>query len=91
MSKIIHLGGFLFRLLGPSLKTGLLLKGNVLKPLAKNILVTSGLTAAASATDAAIQKNIYGSETATLVFSNEGLNDIMKTVKSLEESCLSIK
>ena len=65
MSKIIHLGGFLCRLFRPSLKTDLLLKGNVLKPLAKNILVPSGLTTAASTTDAAIQKKIYGSDTAT--------------------------
>ena len=65
--------------------------GNVLKPLAKSILVPLGLTAAASATDAAIQKKIYGSGTTTSAFSNEDLNDIMKMVKSLEESGLLIK
>ena len=50
-----------------------------------------GLTAAASATDADIQKKIYGSSTTASVFSNEELNDIMKIVKSLEESGLPIK
>ena len=49
-----------------------------------------GLTAA-SATDAAIQKKIFGSDMITLIISNEELNDIMKTTKSLEESCLLIK
>ena len=44
------------RLLGPSLKTGLLLIGNVLKPLAKSVLIILRLTAAASATDAIIHK-----------------------------------
>ena len=44
-----------------------------------------------SATDAAIQKKVFGLGMATLVFSNEDLNDIMKIVKSLEESGLLIK
>ena len=46
---------------------------------------------AASATDAAIQKKIFGSDMTALIISNEELNDIMKTIKSLEESCLLIK
>ena len=46
---------FLGRLLGPILKTGLPLIGNVLKLLAKNVLIPLGLTAAALATDATIQ------------------------------------
>ena len=49
-------GGFSDRLLGPLLKTGLPLIGNVLKPLAKSLLISLALTAAASATDAAIHK-----------------------------------
>ena len=52
-----QLGGFLGRLLGPSLKTGLPLMKNVLKPSAKSVLVPLVLTAAISATDSAIQKN----------------------------------
>ena len=48
--------GFLVRLLGPFLKTDLPLIKNILKPLAKSILIPLGSTAAATATDAAIQK-----------------------------------
>ena len=47
ISKIIQPGGFLGRLLGPLLKTGLSLVKNVIKPLAKSILIPLGLTAAA--------------------------------------------
>ena len=62
--------------------------GHVLKPLAKSVLISLGLTAAASATDAAIHKKMFGSHTTTLIISNEEMNDIMKIVKSLEESDL---
>ena len=34
---------------------------------------------------------MFGSGTATLIISNEEINDIIKIVKSLEESGLSIK
>ena len=54
MGKIGESGGFFARLLGPLLKTGLPLMKNVLKPLAKSVLLPLGLTAAASATNAAI-------------------------------------
>ena len=64
---------------------------NVLKPLAKTVLIPLGLTSAASATDAAIQKKILGSGTTTLIISNEEMNDVMKIFKSLEESGLLIK
>ena len=78
--KIGQLGGLLGRLLGPLLKTGLPLLGNVLKPLAKSILTPLGLTAATSATNAAIHKKIFGSGTTALITSNEELNNIMKIV-----------
>ena len=52
LSKMIQSGGFLSRLLGPLLKTGLSLIKNVIKPLAKSFLIPLGLTAAASAADA---------------------------------------
>ena len=58
LSKTTQLGGLLGRLLEPLLRTGLPLVGNVLKPLAKSVLVPLGLPVAASATDAAIQKKI---------------------------------
>ena len=83
--------GFLGRLLGPLLKTGLPLIGNVLKPLAKNVLTPLGLTALASATDAAIHKKMFGSGMTSLIIGIEEMNDITKTIKSLEESGLSIK
>ena len=84
-------GGFLGRLLGPLLKTGLPLIGSVIKPLAKSILIPLGLTAAASTTDTAIHKKIFRSGFTTLKISNEEINDIMKIVNSLEESGLLIK
>ena len=56
LSKMIQSGGFLGRLLGPLLKTGLPLKKNVIRPLAKSLLISLGLTAAVSATDAGIHK-----------------------------------
>ena len=73
------------------MKTGLPLIGNVLKPLAKSILTSLGLTAAASATDAAIHKKIFELGVTTLIISREKINNIMKTVKWLEESGLLIK
>ena len=58
INKIIQSGGFL--VLGPSLKTGLPLIKNVIKPLAKSLLIPLGLTAAASAAaDAGIHKKYY--------------------------------
>ena len=56
ISKMIQSGGFLGRLLGPLLKTGLPLIKNVIKPLAKSVLVPLGLNAAASAADVGIHK-----------------------------------
>ena len=58
LSKMIQSGGFLSRLLDPLLKTGLPLIKNVIKPLAKSVLIPLGLTAAASTVDAGIHKNI---------------------------------
>ena len=91
LHKIGQSGGFLGRLLEPLLKTGLPLTGNVLKQLAKSVLIPLGLTAAASATDAAIHNKIFGSGMTTLIISNEEMNDIMKIVNSPEESRLLIK
>ena len=56
LSKMIQSGGFIGRLLGPLLKTGLPLMKSVIKPLAKSVLIPLGLTAAASAADAGIHK-----------------------------------
>ena len=72
---------------------------NVLKPLAKIVLITSGLTATVATTDAAIHKKMFGlghpldlaSRMTTLIISNVEMNDIMKIVKPLEESGSLIK
>ena len=58
LHKIGQSAGFLGRLLGPLLKTGLLLIGNILKPLTESVLIPLGLTAASSARDPEI-KHIY--------------------------------
>ena len=80
--------------LGRLLKTGMSLMGNVLKLLAKSVLLPVGLTAAVSATDAAIYQEMFASGWAakvfdrtrpldlasrtTLIISNEEMNDIIK-------------
>ena len=56
LSKMIQSGGFLGRLLGLLLKAWLPFINNVIKPLAKSVSVALGLTAAAWAADAGIDK-----------------------------------
>ena len=56
INKIIQSGGFLGRLLGLLLKTGLSLIKNLIKQFAKSVLIPLGLTAVASAADAGIHK-----------------------------------
>ena len=56
ISKMIQSGGFLGRLFGSLLKTGLPLIKNATKQLAKSVLIPLGVTAAASAADAGTQK-----------------------------------
>ena len=59
----------------------------MIKPLAKNVLIPLGLTAAASAAKAGIHKKIFGSgNTTTLIISNDEMNDITEVLKSLEDS-----
>ena len=77
----IQKGGFL-RFLAPLLKSGLPLLKCVIKPLG-----VLGLTAAASVTDAAINKKILGSGNhTTLTIFNDDLQDLLQIVKSLEDS-----
>ena len=82
LSKMIQSGGFLGKLLGALLKTGLPLIKSVIKPLAKTVLVPLGLTAAASAADAGIHKKILGSgsdhNNTILIISNDEMDDILK-------------
>ena len=91
ISKMVQSGGFLGILLDPSLKTGLPLIKNVIKPLAKSVLIALGLTAAASAADAGIHKKILGSGKTTLIISNEDMNNITKIIQALEDSCILLK
>ena len=97
--------GFLCRFLGPLPKTGLSLMKNVIKPLAGTVLIPLGLTAAASAADAGIHKKILalGHRPSSFIFcsllrdashnttSNDEMEDIIKIVKSLEDSGLLLK
>ena len=59
LSKIIQSREFHGRLLGPILKVGLTLMKNLLKPLARNVLIPLGLAAAASVVYAGIHKTIF--------------------------------
>ena len=77
--------------MGPLLKTELSLMKNVIKPLAKSVLIPFRVTAAESETDAAVHKKRFGSGVTTLITSDEEMNDILKIVKSLEESGLLMK
>ena len=77
---MIQSGGFLGKLLGLLLKTGLLLMKSLIKPLAKSVLIPLRLTAAASAADAGIHNKILGSghNNTTLIISNDEMDDILK-------------
>ena len=96
---MIQSGRFLGRLLGPLLKTGLPLVKNVMKLLAKSVLIPLGLTAAASATEAGIHKKILGSghpldsalHNTTVIIANDEMKDIIKIVKPPEDSGLLSK
>ena len=87
LSKMIQSGGFLGNLL--SKLAGPLMK--VAMPLAKNVLAPLGLTVAMSAIDGSIKKKMLGSGTTTLIISNDEMNDILKIVKSLEDSSVLLK
>ena len=87
LPKMIQSGGFLGNLLdklaGPLMKVAM--------PLAKNVLVPLGLTAAMSAIDGSIKKKMLGSGTTTLIISNDEMDGILKIVKSLENSGVLLK
>ena len=71
---------------------------NVFQPLAKSVLISLGLTAAASAADAGIHKKILRSghhpsdsgldNNTILIISNDEMKDIIELVTSLEDSSL---
>ena len=64
---------------------------SVIKPLAKSVLIPLGLTAAASAADPGMHKKILGSGNTTWIISNNEIEDLIKIVKSLENSGLLLK
>ena len=78
----------MIELLGPLRKTYLPLIGNVLKSLAKSVLIPIGITEAASGTNAAIHIKMFGSgvrpldlaKQTALMISNKEMNDIVKIV-----------
>ena len=59
LSKMILSRGVFGRRLGLSLRTGLPLMKNLIKPLAKSVLIPLGLTTAASAADVAMHKKEF--------------------------------
>ena len=59
-------------------------------PLAKNVLAPLDVTAAMSAIDGSIQKKIHGSGV-KLIIEQEDMNDIIKIIKSLENSGILLK
>ena len=63
----------------------------MIKPLVKSVLISLGLTAAASAADGGIQKKLLGSGNTTLIISNEEMNDIIKIVQALDDSNILLK
>ena len=79
----VFLGSLLSKIVGPLMKVAVAIAKNTLAPL--------GITAAASAVDAGIQKKIHGSGTTTLIVSNEEMNDIMKIIQALEDSNILLK
>ena len=87
ISKIIQSGGFLRSLL--STVAGSLMK--IVVSLAKNVFAPLGITAAASAIDAGIQKKRHGFGNTNLIISNEEVNDIIKIIQALENFNILIK
>ena len=64
---------------------------NLLKFLAKSVLIPLRLTSAASVTDSDFHKKMIGSSVKTLIVSIEQINNIITIVNSLEKSGLLIK
>ena len=93
LSKMIQPEGYLGRLLGTLLKTGLPLIKNVIEPLAESVLIPLGLTAHHQEQMQEYIKKISGPghNNTTLIISNNEMEDIIKIVKSLEDSGLFLK
>ena len=87
INKMIKEGGNLDKLLMSFLRK--LIKSAI--SLGKNILAPFEVSAAMSATDAAIQKKMYGSGNTTLIISDDDMNGMIKIVKALEEHDILLK
>ena len=87
LSKMIQSRGFLGNLLGKL--AGPLME--VAMPLAKIVLAPLGISAVMSAIDGSIKKKMLGSGITTFIISNDEMDDILKIVKSLEDSGLLLK
>ena len=87
LSKMMQSGGFLGNLLGklacPLMKVAM--------SLAKNVIAPLGLSAAMSAIDGSINKKMLGSGETILMISNDEMDDILKIVKSIEDSGVLLK
>ena len=92
LSMMIQFGELFGRLLSLLLKTRLPLMKSVIQPSGKSVLIPLGLTAATSAADAGIHKKILGSgHSTTSIVSNDEMEDILKIVKSVENSGLLLE
>ena len=89
ISKIIHSGWYLGKLLGSLMKVGLQLMKSVLTPLSRSVipLIPLRLTVAGSADEGTYKKNCWFGNNNT-DNCNKKINDITEIVKSLEGSGL---
>ena len=78
--KIKSQGEGFLNFLWPLMSAGLLVIKNVFTPLGKSVLIPLELI-----------KKIFGSGTSALIILTDETNDIIKIIKSLEESSLLIK
>ena len=89
--KITSQEGEFLNFLISIMTAGLPLMKNVLTPLAKNVLLSLGLSAGMPAEDAAIQKKIYGSRATASIISKEEMEDIIESgllIKGISEKFL---
>ena len=82
LKKIVSTEGGFLNFLRPLMEAGLPLIKSVATSLAKSVLLPLGLSGATSATDAVIQKQMYGSRSTSLIISNEEIENIRKIINS---------
>ena len=82
VKKIVSTEGGFLNFLRPLMAAGLPLMTSVATSLAKSVLLPLGLSTALSATDAVIQKQMYGSRSTALIILNEEIKNIRKIINS---------